>query len=139
MKYLLDTCVLSEVARPRPASAVVRWLERADELSLGISSLTFGEIQFGVLRLPQGRRRQRLTRWLEELDLRFDGRVLPVDTRVAAVWGELRAEAVARGRSVPVVDGLLAATAISHGLVLVTRNVVDVVATRARVLDPWVA
>ena len=139
MKYLIDTCVLSEVARPAPDPRVVGWLDAADESALGISALTIGEIRFGIARLTPGAKRRRLTAWLGELEARFEQRVVPIDAAVARTWAELRARAVAAGSVVPVVDGLVAASAIAHGLVLVTRNVSDVRATGVALLDPWSA
>jgi predicted nucleic acid-binding protein len=135
--YLVDTCVLSEVGRPKPASSVVRWLEATPEDALAISALTLGEIRFGIARLGAGAKRRRLAAWLEALEARFDGRILAVDSAVAKRWGDLRAHATATGKALPVVDGLLAATALTHQIVLVTRNVGDVRATGVSLLDPW--
>jgi len=138
MRYLLDTNVLSEPARPSPSPSVVAWLEERSALDLAISVLTLGEIAKGVRLLPEGQRRDRLSDWLEvELPRQFLGRVLPVDDRVALLWGRLSAEARRAGRELPVIDGLLLATAGAHGLVLVTRNERDCADRGVPIHNPW--
>jgi toxin FitB len=94
---------------------VKQWLETADSSSLHASVLTLAEMRFGVELLPSSKRRTQLEEWLgRELPAWFDGRVLPVDTRIADRWGVLRAQAQVKGRPLSVVDGLLAATAVEH-------------------------
>jgi toxin FitB len=127
-----------ELIRPQPEPNVVRWVDRADEELLFLSVITLGEMRKGVMRLDSGKRRRRLEAWLEQdLPLRFEGRVLVVGREVADRWGTLSAVAAARGTSLPVIDGLLAATALQHNLTFVTRNTADVEATGVRVLNPW--
>jgi len=135
--WLLDTCVLSELSKPAPSRGLVQWLEAADEETLWLSALTIGELRFGVAKLPSGARRRRLDAWVDDVEVRFSGRVLAVGPREVRRWGELRARLRTRGIALAVVDGLLAATADVHGLTLVTRNVRDVAATGARILDPF--
>jgi predicted nucleic acid-binding protein len=136
--FLLDTNVLSELIKPRPHGNVVRWVESTDESFLFLSVLTFGEIGRGIAKLRPGARRAALESWLTvELRSRFQGRILPVDDAVAIRWGTVAAVAAAAGGPVPVIDGLLAATALHHDLTLVTRNGSDVAGTGVRVLDPW--
>ena len=137
MAFLIDTCVLSELSKPSPAASVVRWLEANDEGAMRLSALTVGELRFGVAKLPAGARRRRVERWVEDVELRFADHILPVGTREARRWGELRARLRARGITLPVVDGLVAATADVNGLTLVTRNVRDVAATGVRIVDPF--
>ena len=138
MRYLLDTNVLSEAARPEPAAAVVTWLSEQSPLELAISVLTLGEIGKGVALLNAGARRNRLEDWLRaELPRQFTGRVLAVDEAVALAWGRLSADARAEGRPLPVIDGLLLATADVHRLTLVTRNVRDCAGRGVPVHDPW--
>lgn len=138
--YLLDTNVVSEWTKPRPEAGVVRWLDEVDEDRVHLSVLTLGELREGVDRLEPGRRRTQLDRWLTtDLPERFDGRVVGVDTAVAARWGALRAAAARSGRTVPVVDGLIAASAAEHGLTVVTRNVRDFAALGVPLVDPWTA
>lgn len=140
MKYLLDTSVVSELVKPKPEEGVIRWLRERDDALLFLSVLTLGELHMGVARLPAGGRKQRLVNWLdEELARRFEGRLLAVDAETAVEWGRLRAAASARGESLPVVDSLIAATAIVHHLTVATRNVKDLVRCGAPIFDPWTA
>ena len=124
MNYLLDTNCLSEPARERPEPRVLSWLAAVDESQLFLSVLTLGEIRKGASSLPESRRRSGLEVWLErQVKVRFAGRILPVTGDIAERWGWLAGEAKARGRTLPVIDGLLAATALHHNLTLITRNV----------------
>lgn len=138
MNYLLDTCFLSELRRPAPDDGVVAWLADIEEQRLFISVLTLGEIQKGISRLDDGRRKHTFQHWLErELIHRFEGRIIPVDLDAALEWGLLSATAERGGRPAPVIDSLLAVTAISRNLTLVTRNDKDFVAYPVKTLNPW--
>lgn len=138
MSFLLDTCVLSELARPEPSPAVVGWIEARSEPTLHLSALTLAEIQRGISKLPRARKRQALERWLfDELAEQFAGRILPVDAAVAHAWGRVQARAEQGGRRVPVFDGLIAATAIANDLIVVTRNGAHMAPTGAEIIDPW--
>ena len=138
MKFLIDTMVLSEPARPAPDASVLSWLKSQIPLDLAVSALTFGEIVRGVERMTDGRRKEELKKWLEsDLRAHFGDRVLPVDEEVALVWGELTATSERRGRPLPVIDGLLLATAKVHGLTMVTRNVHDFDGRGVPVLNPY--
>jgi len=137
--FLLDTNVLSEFnRRGEPDPVVKRWLEAADTDSLYASVLTFGEIRLGVELLPPSKRRSLLEQWLDrDLPEWFEGRILPVDQTIADRWGLLRAQAQLRGRPLSVVDALLAATALQHNLIIVSRNVGDFSVVGLAVLNPW--
>ena len=136
--FLLDTNVISELVKPAPHHAVVDWVASTDEDLMFLSVLTVGEIRKGIMGLRAGSRRTRLESWLETgLRARFSGRILPVDEAVADRWGTAAARAAARGRPLPVIDGLLAATAVHHNLTFVTRNVSQVEAAGVLVFDPW--
>jgi predicted nucleic acid-binding protein len=138
MRYLLDTNVLSELVRPARAAAVVAWVRARSALDLALSVLTLGELEKGVRTLAAGTRRDRLTRWARtEMPAQFLGRVLSVDEEIAISWGTLTADAHAAGRPLPVIDGLLLATAATRGLTLVTRNVSDCARRGVAVFDPW--
>jgi toxin FitB len=138
MSYLLDTNAVSEWAKPRPDPGVVRWLDEVDEDRTYLSVITVGEIRKGVQRLADGRRRDRLDRWLSyELPERFGDRMLSVDTEVADEWGRLLAGAEDAGTAVGAIDGLIAATAKVHQLRVVTRNVAHFQPTGVEVLCPW--
>ncbi len=134
--FLLDTNVVSELLRPLPDPRVRAWIASKDESLLYLSVLTLGEIRKGALLMPMGARSAALEAWLDDdLAARFARRILAVDRNVADTWGKLAA--VAEKGALPVIDGLLAATALQHDLTLATRNVKDVAATGVPILNPW--
>lgn len=138
MKYLLDTSVLCEPTRPKPDARVRAWLDSRDEADLCVSVLTLGEIHQGIAQLPSGTRRDSLQDWVHtELVRRFHGRILPIDADIAAQWGRLSGTARAAGRPLPVIDALLAATALARRLTVVTRDTADLLRCGAGVLNPW--
>jgi predicted nucleic acid-binding protein len=138
VSYLLDTNCISEPTREKPEPRVLSWLDAVDESQLYLSVLTLGEIRKGASALPDSRRRSHLEIWLErQVKVRFSGRILPISDDIAERWGWLAAQAKMKGRSLPVIDGLLAATALQHNLVLVSRNVTDFLSTSVPVLNPW--
>jgi predicted nucleic acid-binding protein len=135
MSYLLDTNVISELVRPKPAKVVLTWFENIPSEALHISVLTLAEIRKGVEQMPDGARREKLRLWLEhDLAGWFETRVLPIDIQVADRWGRLIAQ---MGRPVPSIDSLLAATALHHELRLVTRNQKDFDYPGLEVINPW--
>ena len=135
---LLDTCVISELVKPRPDENVVRWVDSVDERRLFLSVLTIGELEKGITKLPESPRKTELRAWLEhDLMERFAGRILPVDAAVAVTWGRIQGEAERAGLKLPVIDSLLAASAEVHRFILATRNVVDFDRCGASVLNPW--
>ena len=137
-RWLLDTCVLSEYARARPNPHVVSWLAEADEAALALSVLTIAELRRGALALPPSRRRSALEAWIDEaLPTRFLDRVFPVDKQVADVWAERQARLDRQGRPLPVIDGLIAATAVVHGYGVATRNERDFAAFGVSLFNPW--
>ena len=138
--FLLDTNGISELVRPKPDPRVVEWMESADESQLYLSVLTLGEIRKGVAELVHGRRRANLEAWLDvELQGRFRERILPIDAAIADQWGQLTATAKRKGKTLPVIDGLLAATALHYNLTVVTRNASDLMNAQVQVLNPWQA
>jgi toxin FitB len=133
--FLIDTNVVSELMKPRPSSRVVDWIDAHEEQLFHLSVLTLGEIRRGIVQLPPGRRRADLAAWLSgDLLARFAGRILQIDQEVADRWGHL---AGAKGATIPVIDGLLAATALQHNLTLVTRNTKDMTRTGVGLFNPW--
>jgi hypothetical protein len=138
MSWLLDTCALSEYIKKAPDPKVIAWLDEQDETSLFISVVSLGEIEKGILELRASdpRRAQKLTAWLGKVERRFAGRILPLDAAALSAWAELSARAELAGRPLPVMDGLLMATAQCHGLTVVTRNSQDF-ASFPRVFNPW--
>jgi predicted nucleic acid-binding protein len=117
--FLLDTNVISELVRPAPDERVLRWVASRSALDLYLSAVTIGELTRGVTRLPAGQRRDRLARWIEE-DL-----------------GHIMGEADRQGRPRAALDAQIAATAIRHGLSLVTRNTADFDGIGVQVMNPW--
>lgn len=137
MSFLLDTCTLSELTRPAPNPGVRRWIERQEQTALFVSVLTLGEIGKGIALLPDGGKKRALTTWLATIRSTHIDRFLPVDAAVAALWGRLAARASGGGRTLSVIDGLIAATAIHHGYTLVARNTSDFESTEVGLLNPW--
>jgi predicted nucleic acid-binding protein len=136
LSYLVDTNVLSELRRQETDAKVVAWMRARPRQSLYLSVLSLGEIRKGIEGVANPAFRQTLTDWLEvELPNYFVGRLLGIDEQVANRWGRVQASA---GRTLPVIDGLLAATALQHDLTLVTRNTKDFAGLGVLLVDPWV-
>jgi predicted nucleic acid-binding protein len=126
MKYLIDTCVISELSKPSPNKKVVSWIGKNDEKDLYSSVLTFGELYKGIAKLPDSKRKRDLYRWVElDLKERFNKRIINVDFKVAKMWGQIQSQLEPKGHPLPAVDALIAATGIAYGLTVVTRNTTD--------------
>jgi predicted nucleic acid-binding protein len=138
MNFLLDTNAVSEWVKPRPNPGLIRWMESVDEDRIFLSVISLAELRYGVERLPSGARRNRLEQWLrDELPLRFEGRILSIDPKIAQTWGKTASRSEALGRPTGAMDAFLSATAEVHRLSLVTRNVSDFPLLKALV-NPWV-
>jgi len=137
MSYLIDTCVVSELRKPIPQDSVLAWFQACDEKEIYISALSLGELRFGISILPGGKKRNDLLVWFNELIEAFSGMILPVTEGISIIWGNMRARAKKNGLTLPVVDGLIAATAEAHQMILVTRNTDDVETTGISILNPW--
>ena len=137
MKYLLDTCVLSETVKNIPDPHVLRWLEARKPHELCTSAMSLGELQRGVIRLPDSKRRAELSLWLNALETSFENRILSFDTSVVPVWAQITVYAEAQGKSMAAFDSIIAATAKAHDCLLVTRNVRDFANAGIEVLNPW--
>jgi predicted nucleic acid-binding protein len=137
--FLLDTNIISELVKPKPEPKVVEWIETTDEELLFLSVLTLGEIRKGIGLLKDPARQVKLEAWVVgALPVRFADRILSIDKSIAERWGVLSAQAKATmNHNLPVIDGLLAATAQHHNLTLVTRNIDDVIGTGVPVFNPW--
>lgn len=138
MSFLIDTCCVSELIKPKPDANVVRWFTDHDEQEMYLSVLTLGELRKGIEKLAASKRKDALAHWLEhDMTERFAGRLLGVTALESKTWGDVMADAARNGRPIPDIDGLLAATAIANGLTLVTRNTKDMVSTGVALIDPW--
>ena len=138
MNYLLDTCVVSELIKANSDKNVISWIETIEEDRLFLSVLTLGEIEKGIAKLPLSLRKSNLKTWLEQdLVLRFENRILNITPEIARYWGDLQGELEKQGKPMPIIDGLIASTALVHDLILVTRNVNDVEGSCVSILNVW--
>jgi predicted nucleic acid-binding protein len=138
MRFLLDTCLISELVAGRPDPGVVQWIDDIGEEKIYLSAITIGEIKKGIEKLTDSRRKEELREWLEDhLLVRFRDRVLPIDTDVMLVWGELTANLEKQGKKMPAIDSLIAAIAVHEKLSLVTRNEDDFKHIGVPVTNPW--
>ena len=138
MNYLLDTCVISELVKNKPDSRVVKWVGSQDEESLFLSVLTIGEIQKGISKLPDSRKREQLQSWLQnDLPERFRNRILEIGIGTARVWGRVLGACEKQGVTLPAIDSLIAAQGIFHKMTIVTRNISDMEPSGVPLLEPW--
>ncbi len=137
MKFLLDTNVLSELRKPSPSIQVLDWFSSVSEEHLFISSITLGEINCGINKLDEGKRKNDLITWLNKVEESFKYQTFPIESNIALKWGELTASVSKKGIALPALDGLIAATAYIHGAILVTRNTKDFDFIPIQILNPW--
>ena len=138
MNYLVDTNVISELTKPSPNPAVVRWLADSDEDRVFLSVISLAEIRRGIVLMNPGKRRDQLEAWFQiEVPQRFEHRLIGIDREIAERWGDLIAASRRRGIVLSAMDGFLAATAQAHNLTLVTRNLRDFVSLDLVLLNPW--
>jgi toxin FitB len=138
MAYLLDTCTLSEPKQKSPHARVLDFLRELRPVDAFVSVVALAEIWKGIELLPHSKRKTDLLEWFEkDLLVRFEGRVLPIDWAVALRQGTLTAALIRGGRTMPIFDSFVAATALVHDLTLVTRNEADFAHAGVRVLNPW--
>ncbi len=139
MKYLLDTCVISEVIKPQPNKHVISWLQKQNEDSLYLSVLTVGELEKGIEKAPNSARRKSLQLWVaEDLKKRFEGRIIPIDLAVAVKWGMIQGAAELSGKPMPAIDGLIAVSGLVHDCIVATRNISDMAQSSAELFNPWI-
>ena len=144
MTYLLDTCIISKLRKLRlnPNPELEKWFTQHSETSYYLSVITLGEIQGGIAKFSQERpeenkQRMLLEDWLfGELVPRFNDRILPIDSHVAFTWGCLNGKSQQNGKKIPIADGLIAATAIHYGLIVVTENLRDFKESQVEVINP---
>ena len=138
MAYLLDTCTVSELGKPRPDRKVRDALLALPREELHMSAITLGEIEYGIRLRPESAERSRLTEWLNVSVLAvFGERIVPVDSFVALCWGQLIAELKQRGMKMQLQDSLIAASAREFHLIIVTRNESDFAHAGVQVYNPW--
>ncbi|MFH1907070.1 MAG: type II toxin-antitoxin system VapC family toxin [Chloroflexota bacterium] len=138
MKYLLDTCVISELVAKKPNPKVVEFVDSLDADDIYLSVITVGEIIKGVEKLPKSRRKQELHDWLkDDLLIRFQGKILALDADALLEWGTMTARIESNGQKMPAIDSLIAATVLANEMTLVTRNVSDFDATGVKIVNPW--
>ena len=137
MRYLLDSCVISEASRPRPNLNVLSWLDSIAEDDLFVPAIVFGELRKGVERCRDEAKKVALTKWLNDCRNFYGGRIVPFDYEAADLWGERVADLQKRGITPPVIDSQIAATALRHGMTLVTRNVHDMLGFDIKLFNPF--
>lgn len=138
MKYLIDTCVISELIKINPDPSCITWIRSHHESSFYISVLTIGELRKGISKLKPSKKRIQLEHWFEEEFIpRFQLRIISIDEAVAMKWGELLARCESAGRSLPTIGSLIAATAAIHSFAIVTRNVKDFNDLDVEIVNPW--
>ena len=138
MNYLLDTCVISEVLNKQPNPKALEFVDNLDPEEVYLSAITIGELYKGIARLPASRRKNELQAWFEdELLVRYEGKILPLDADVLMTWGGLVAKLEADGCVMPAMDSLIAAIVLTHDMTLVTRNVSDFENSGVKIANPW--
>lgn len=138
MAFLLDTNIVSETVRPKPERRVLAWIEERSPAELFLASMTIGELMRGARRIKDEPRRTTYERWIEnDLSEQFEGRILPFDDKAARTWGRLMGDGDRKGLTPAAADAQIAAIAINHGLILVTRNVRDFQNFDLEIINPW--
>lgn len=138
MNYLLDTCVISELIKKQPNPKVVQWISDVEEASLFISVLTIGELHKEIEKLPESKKKNKLHKWVTyDLKKRFENKIIDFDLQTATIWGKIQANSELLGRTLRAIDALIAATGISHDLIVVTRNTKDMEISGVDLLNPW--
>ncbi len=137
MKYLLDTCVIAELAKPSPNLKVIHWLNEVPSDRLFLSVLTIAEIRKGIVKMPESKRKNYLSEWINTLLEDYKDRIISIDLRDAENWGFIQGNAEKKGRPMSTIDGLIAAQTYSNNLTLVTRNESDFSQSAIPINNPW--
>lgn len=137
MKYLLDTCVLSEFSKPYPEKRVTEWIFSVPTERLFVCSITIGEIRKGHAKLPNSKKKAKIAEWINCLLEDYQERILPIDLVAAESWGEIQGLSEIRDKAISTIDGLIASVARVNNLVLVTRNESDFEECQIPIFNPW--
>ncbi len=138
MKYLLDTCVISEFSKPYPEKRLADWIKTVPPERLFVCAMTIGEIRKGHAKLPNSTKNAKIAEWINCILEDYQDRILPVDLTAAENWGETQGLSEVKGRTISTLDGLIASVARVHNLVLVTRNVSDFEDCQVSLFNPWI-
>ena len=137
MKYLLDTCVISELVKATPNRKVIDWINELPSEALFLCVITIGEVRKGLTKLPDSKKKERLTLWLDTLLIEYRERILSIDLKVCDNWGILQGNAEKAGTRMSTIDSLIAATTYTHNLTLATRNENDFAPSNIPIINPW--
>jgi len=138
LRYLLDTNIISELTKPTPNSAVISFINSLDEDDIFISVITIGEIQFGIQKLPDSKKKEKLLSWLHtDLLTRFHNKIVEIDTETMLLWGELSQKLKAKGTPMPIMDLLIATTCLRGNYLLITRNEKDFTHLEIEMINPF--
>lgn len=137
MRYMLDTCVVSEFTKPNPSNSVLEFISVKKESDLLISTMTLAELHRGIIRQPNGKKKTSLLKWIDELEMSFEGRILGFDYESAIEWAKLSTIAEQKGKKLAAFDSIIAAITSRNHLALVTRNIKDFKNTDLELINPW--
>jgi predicted nucleic acid-binding protein len=138
VNYILDTHVISELVAPRPNPKVIAWIQSIDPNQVFLSVIAIGELKKGIDKLPDSGRKEILDQWLrEDLLIRFENRLLSIDTETMLVWGKLVAQLETSRHPMSAIDSLISATAAQWQFTLMTRNIAHFDKTGILLLNPW--
>jgi len=137
LNNLLDTCFISELVKPTPNENVINWLNQTPNERLFLSVITIGEIRKGLTKLPESKKKNRLTNWLNTLLEDYQARIYSINLTIAENWGNIQGKAENNGTPLASLDSLIAAVAYTYNLIVVTRNESDFTASNVTILNPW--
>jgi predicted nucleic acid-binding protein len=137
LKYLLDTCIVSELTRQEPDPDVLKWFDDISSDDLFLSVISIGEIRKGISKLPSSRKKEKLNQWLNSLVKEYGDHILPIDLSTAENWGIIQVKAERAGTPMPSINSLISAAAYTNNLILATRNEKDFIPAQIPTVNPW--
>jgi len=140
MKYLIDTCVISELMKTKPNPKVINWINKypQEDLYLSVIIITIMEIKKGICKLVDGTKKEQLNYWLKNNILtKFENNLLKIDSKIALKWGEIQASTELSGYKQPILDSLIATSALEFDLIVATRNTKDFIHSGCKIFNPW--